>query len=148
MRTRRPGSVLLSVILLSALVPVSSGAVEVPRANPGDETGRLVLLLDSSGSMKEPAAGGGTKIDAAKAALGDVVEQLPESAQVGIRVFGAKVFTKTDPGACADTQNVVPGGPLDRAPDLGRRALQAVGRDADRECPQGRGEGPGCRPGP
>ena len=72
-------------------------------------------MLDSSGSMKEPASGGGTKIEAAKAALGDVVEQLPDSAQVGLRVFGAKVFSRKDAGACADTQNVVPVGPLDRA---------------------------------
>ncbi len=115
MRTRLASPALLSMVLLSALVPSSSGAaVDLRRANPGDETGRLVLLLDSSGSMKEPAAGGGTKIEAAKAALGDVVEQLPESAQVGIRVFGAKVFSQTDAGACTDTQNVVPVGPLDR----------------------------------
>ncbi len=120
MRSRLPrslllGSVLLGVVLLTALVPASSGAVDQRIANPGDETGRLVLLLDSSGSMSREAAGGGTKIEAAKSALADVVEQLPDSAQVGIRVFGAKVLMRTDPGACTDTQNVVPVGPLDRA---------------------------------
>ncbi len=78
-----------------------------------ESNGKLVLLLDSSGSMKE-SAGGQTKISAARAALKDVVAQLPDDAQVGVRVFGAKVFSAKDEGACTDTQNVVPVGPLDR----------------------------------
>lgn len=105
--------VLLVVVLLGALAPTTAAAAP-PDTADGDETGRLVLLLDSSGSMKEPASGGGSKIDAARSALGDVVDQLPDSAQVGVRVFGAEVFSRQDPGACTDTQNVVPVGPLDR----------------------------------
>ena len=31
-----------------------------------------------------------------------------------MRVFGATVFSRQDEGACTDTQNVVPVGPLDR----------------------------------
>jgi Ca-activated chloride channel family protein len=85
-----------------------------PAAEIGDESGRLVLVLDSSGSMKEPATGGGTKIEAAKSALRDVVDELPDAARVGVRVFGAKVFDRSQKGACTDTQNVVPVGPLDR----------------------------------
>ena len=104
-------------VLLAGTILALSPALLAPQpaaAAPADENGRLVLLLDSSGSMAEPAPGGGTKIDAAKDALRDVVEQLPETADVGMRVFGAKVFSRTDPGACLDTQNVVPVGPLDR----------------------------------
>ena len=77
--------------------------------------GRLLLLLDASGSMGEAAAGGGRKIDAARDALTEVVERLPDAAQVGMRVFGATVESRQDPGACTDTQNVVPVGPVDRA---------------------------------
>ncbi len=101
---------LLCVVLLGSVAPTAAA----PAAS-ADETGRLVLVLDSSGSMKESAAGGGTKIAAAKAALRDVVTQLPDSAEVGLRVFGAKVFSREEAGACGDTQNVVPVGPLDRA---------------------------------
>ncbi len=108
-------SLLLGAVLLGPVTPTASGATVPQAAAPGDESGRLVLLLDSSGSMKEKAAGGGTKIAAAKDALDAVVDQLPASAQVGIRVFGAQVFSRKDPGACTDTQNVVPVGPLDRA---------------------------------
>lgn len=71
---------------------------------------RLMLLLDSSGSMAEPAGGGQTKIQAAKQALGTVIDQLPDDAQVGLRVFGATVFSRGDAGACTDSQLAVPPG--------------------------------------
>ncbi|WP_101524002.1 vWA domain-containing protein [Nocardioides houyundeii] len=106
--------VLLSCLLLG--LGVSVLALPVPAhatVAEGEEAGRMVLVLDSSGSMKEQA-GGTTKIQAAKEALGLVVEQLPEDAEVGIRVFGAEVFDRSKPGACTDSQNVVPVGPLDR----------------------------------
>ncbi|WP_162529642.1 vWA domain-containing protein [Nocardioides caldifontis] len=73
-----------------------------------DESGRMVMVLDSSGSMKEQANGGETKIAAAKKALGDVVDSLPEDQSVGLRVYGAEVFSADDPGACEDSQLVVP----------------------------------------
>jgi len=76
-------------------------------AETTSDYGRLLLLLDSSGSMAEPAAGGSTKIAAARAALGTVIGDLPDEAEVGLRVFGAEVFSRTDPGACQDTQRVV-----------------------------------------
>ncbi|MDP9444705.1 MAG: hypothetical protein M3P83_10345 [Actinomycetota bacterium] len=62
--------------------------------------------------MAEPAAGGQTKIAAAKQALRTVVTQLPRKAEVGMRVYGAEVFS--GPRACTDTQLVVPIGRLDR----------------------------------
>lgn len=84
------------------------------QAATGEEggTGKLLLVLDSSGSMKE-RIGGTTKIAAAKEALSRVVAELPDAAEVGMRVYGAEVFEGR--GACQDSQNVVPVGPLDRA---------------------------------
>ncbi len=115
MRAMRVLSVLLaaaSALALSLLAAPTASADE----EPGSQSpGRLVLVLDSSGSMKEPAGGGSTKIDAARAALTRVAEELPDDAEVGVRVFGAEVFSRRDAGACTDTQNVVPVGPLDRA---------------------------------
>lgn len=73
-----------------------------------DDPGRMVLVLDSSGSMKEPAAGGETKIQAAKTALRQVIDGLPEEQEVGLRVYGAKVFSSDDAGACTDSQLEVP----------------------------------------
>jgi len=68
----------------------------------------MVLVLDSSGSMKERATGGEAKIAAAKKALNQVIGSLPEDQAVGLRVYGAKVFAHDDPGACTDSQLVVP----------------------------------------
>ena len=90
------------------LPPTATGTQDATN-NKSTAEGKLVLLLDSSGSMKE-SAGGQTKIAAAKAALKDVLTRLPDDAQVGVRVFGAKVFSAKDEGACTDTQNVVPVG--------------------------------------
>src|SRR5688500_6706390 len=89
---------------LTASAPVASAAMA---AEDGLSYGRMMLLLDSSGSMAEPAGGGQTKIAAAKSALRTVVGSLPPEAQVGLRVFGAKVFSRDDPGACEDSQQVV-----------------------------------------
>nr|WP_260173618.1 VWA domain-containing protein [Nocardioides albus] len=66
----------------------------------------MQLVLDSSGSMAEPAGGGGTKIDAARTALDNVVDTLPDEAEVGMRVYGATVDSGA--GACTDSQEVVP----------------------------------------
>jgi len=70
--------------------------------------GRLMLVLDSSGSMAEPAGDGRTKIQDAKQALRGVIGDLPSGASVGLRVFGASVFSRHDSGACTDTQLAVP----------------------------------------
>ena len=101
----------LTLAVLAALTLAATPAVGESTTTTAE--GKLVLLLDSSGSMKE-SAGGQTKIAAAKAALKDVLNRLPDDSQVGVRVFGAKVFSAKDAGACTDTQNVVPVGPLDR----------------------------------
>ncbi|MEV7397247.1 VWA domain-containing protein [Aeromicrobium sp. NPDC092404] len=94
-------AVLASTVLLALVPAVPSAAAE------SDPTGRMMLVLDSSGSMKEKAAGGQTKIAAAKQALGDVISSLPDDQVVGLRVYGAEVFSRDDAGACKDSQRVV-----------------------------------------
>lgn len=88
-------------------------------ADEGDEYGRLMLVLDSSGSMAQRTSAGQTKIEAAKSALRDVISELPADALVGLRVFGAEVFSRKDAGACEDSQNVVPLGTDNRDQLLG-----------------------------
>ncbi len=87
----------------SAAVSSTVGAASADEV----EFGRLMLVLDSSGSMSESAGGGQSKIAAAKNALRRVVAGLPDEAEVGLRVFGSEVFSRTDPGSCSDTQQVV-----------------------------------------
>ena len=99
--------------LLAGLVAVSGVALLWPSsAQPAGgsvdaDFGRTMLVLDASGSMSQPAGGGQTRIAAAKSALRTVVNGLPDEAQVGLRVFGAEVFSRSDAGACTDSQVVV-----------------------------------------
>ncbi|MFT4009320.1 MAG: VWA domain-containing protein [Nocardioidaceae bacterium] len=94
---------LWTVAAVTAFPPPSAAAT----ATTTDDPGQLMLVLDASGSMAEQASGGGTKIDAAKQALDTVIDQLPADAPVGLRVYGSKVFSRTDPGACTDSERVV-----------------------------------------
>ncbi|NPC95259.1 VWA domain-containing protein [Nocardioides sp. zg-DK7169] len=90
--------------------PATGHAAQAPAPAPsaeGDGYGRMMLVLDASGSMAEAAGGGQTKIAAARKALTTVVGGLPEEAEVGLRVFGATVFSRTDAGSCTDSQVVV-----------------------------------------
>ncbi|HZC26274.1 MAG TPA: VWA domain-containing protein [Actinopolymorphaceae bacterium] len=104
---------LLGVLGILAVVAVAAVPATIARADE-DPHGKLLMVLDSSGSMKEPDASGSTKIGAAKQALNDVVDKLPSDAQVGLRVYGATVFDKSHKGACSDSQLVVPVGQADK----------------------------------
>lgn len=86
----------------------------------------IMLVLDASGSMAADDAGGGTRMEAARKALTDAVDNLPEDADVGLRVYGATEPNdeKTE-AACTDTQVVVPLGPVDPA------ALKDAVRDVE-----------------
>lgn len=99
--------------IAAALVGLTLAATPTYADDPasGSQDYRMQLVLAASGSMKEPA-GGGRKIDIAKQALDSVVDDLPEAAEVGLRVYGATI--SSGEGACTDTQEVV-------APDTGNR---------------------------
>lgn len=122
--SKRPALGVLVVLgAILAIMPLSGPSEAQPAqppqaaqpAQPAEEkNNKLLLMFDSSGSMREPDASGGTKMQAAKQAFDGLIPKLPEASQVGLRVYGATVFSADDPGACQDTQNVVPVGPLDR----------------------------------
>jgi Ca-activated chloride channel family protein len=109
---RRPAVWAILAITLTALL--AGLAAPTAQADPDPGNSKLVLVLDSSGSMKEPAGDGQTKIVAARTALTSVVTKLPADAEVGLRVYGATVFKRTQPGACTDTQLTVPIGTNNR----------------------------------
>src|SRR5690606_18077884 len=98
---------------LAALL-IAAGPLPTDRAL-AEEDGKLELVLDSSGSMKESAGGGLTKIEAAKKALHSVTDGLPDGSNVGLRVYGATVYSRKDPGGCGDSQQVLRIGPVDEA---------------------------------
>lgn len=98
----RAGCAATVVAVAGLLAPAP--AAPTPAA---EDPSRLMLLLDASGSMADPVAGGGTKIAAAKQSLGAVIDDLPPEAEVGLRVYGSEVFSRDDPGACTDSERVV-----------------------------------------
>ena len=103
----------LSFLAALALLALGTALGVAPSYAAPDEAGtdtdfaRMILVLDSSGSMAEPAGGGTSKIEAARQALGTVVDGLPDEAYVGLRVYGATVFSRDQKGACTDSQLVV-----------------------------------------
>lgn len=97
---------LTTALLLSPSVALAATA-------PTDEAGdaQLLLLLDASRSMEDPDAQGEPKIDAARAALHDVIGGLDPSQSVGLRVFGGSVtLDRPMEEKCADSELVVPVG--------------------------------------
>ena len=60
------------------------------RPPPEGELSPVMVVLDSSGSMTARDAGGsGTRMDAAKRAVGSMVDGLPAQAPVGLTIYGA-----------------------------------------------------------
>jgi len=96
--------------LFTVLAVVAAAAWTAPVAGASDSIdppGRMMLVLDSSGSMAEETPDGPKRIDAAKDALRRVIDELPEKQEVGLRVYGAEVFDQSESGACTDSQLIV-----------------------------------------
>ena len=74
----------------------------------------MILVVDASKSMEADDGTGRPKIEAAKSALNTSVDELPDDAKVGLRVYGAKVSGTGRAKGCADTRLVSPVAPLDR----------------------------------
>lgn len=103
------------------MVVVAAAALGPALAAPGasaDETTaarpRVELVLDVSGSMRANDIGGRSRISVAQQAFNEVVDALPETTQLGIRVLGATYPGDNKKIACRDTQQIVPVGPVDR----------------------------------
>jgi Ca-activated chloride channel homolog len=99
-----------------ALLLVAAGVLASPAPARADESTKVLLVLDVSGSMNERISSGGTKFAAAKRALKRVADAVPAGTQVGLRVYGSTISEpkERNPKACTDTELVLPIGPLDR----------------------------------
>ncbi|MFE7775539.1 VWA domain-containing protein [Streptomyces sp. NPDC057445] len=89
----------------------SHGGTAAPdaAASRTDARSSLVMVLDSSGSMADDDGSGRTRMEAARKAVGTVVDALPEGHPTGLRVYGAD-----RPRGCTDTRLVRPVQELDR----------------------------------
>jgi Ca-activated chloride channel family protein len=98
-------------------------------AQSTDTRNRAVIVLDASKSMNDDAGNGGTRLAAAKKAVGTLVDRLPEGVPLGLRVYGSKVSEASRAEGCRDTELTVPVGPLDKAALRGKvDALEGKGR--------------------
>lgn len=98
MLNRSDVSLALCIAFVLSLMLVSLGSL----AHAADH---VVIILDDSGSMNEAMAGNIRKMDAAKRALAKVVEQIPDTTNVGILLLN---------GARANNHWLVPLGALDK----------------------------------
>ncbi|MFJ8861006.1 VWA domain-containing protein [Streptomyces sp. NPDC102451] len=101
--------------LFALVAGVLPAVASVPAAGGDDRQdgaggGSLVMVLDSSGSMADDDGTGRTRMESARAAVGTVVDALPEGHPTGLRVYGAD-----RPRGCTDTRLVRPVSALDRA---------------------------------
>ena len=95
-----------AVVMLIVATTLLLGCVGSASAAPADEPS-LLLILDASGSMQAPF-GNGSRIDAAKRALHQLIEALPEDSRVGLRVYGHRVPNSDRRRGCRDTELVMP----------------------------------------
>ena len=113
-RLDRALTVLIAVLALLAPlgvgVAVPAGAGEEPE--DAAQQGRMVLVLDASGSMREPHGDGRSRFRAAVGALREVVSALPDEMEVGLRVYGSRI--DDGPGSCQDSELTVPVGATDK----------------------------------
>ncbi|WP_168176627.1 VWA domain-containing protein [Williamsia sp. 1135] len=133
---RRAGGamvMLLALVLLStACTSVTGGDARAPKSvttSPAPRSVPTMLVVDFSESMRTADAPG-PRVDAAREAVGSLLEELPSDAQLGLMVYGSSV--------AVTPQNLVPGcrditvlrelGPLDRsATALSLSSIAALG---------------------
>ena len=99
-----------------ALLVAATGLLVTPLPAKAEDSTKVLLLLDVSGSMNERISSGGTKFAAAQRAVKRVADAVPAGTQVGLRVYGSEIAEpkEQNPKACTDTKLVLPIGPLNR----------------------------------
>jgi len=99
---KTPRRMTLGLLLGLLLLPWASWAEAESNPPP------LVLILDASGSMWGQV-GGENKIVIARRVLGELIDELPEGAEVGLVAYGHR-----RKGDCSDIETLASIGPLDR----------------------------------
>ncbi|XVU28433.1 VWA domain-containing protein [Actinoplanes sp. CA-054009] len=115
----------LSILALVGMIATSWVLGATPaQADETEVAPQVELVLDVSGSMRAKDIDGQTRIAVAKRAFGQVVDALPETTQLGIRVLGATYPGDDKKKGCLDTQQIVPVGPVD--PAAAKAAIAAL----------------------
>lgn len=105
--------------LIGALVVLAGSAgIGVPEAGAQDSNStdaRVAIVMDASSSMLKQE-GTGSRLDAAKTAVNSLLDELPDTATVGMLAYGAVESDAPDNQArgCQDIQTLAPVAPLDK----------------------------------
>lgn len=116
---------LFAALFLVPPPPAGADGVAADDDDAAAADASLVIILDASGSMAADDGTGTPRIAAAKRAVGQVLSEPAEGLDVGLRVYGHRTPNTDRERGCADTELVVPVGPVD--PDDFRTALDAIG---------------------
>lgn len=94
----------------------STGSTEPAGSGEATVDSKAALVLDASFSMSEADVGGGSRMDAAKKASHDLVNSLPEQANLGLLAYGMRESNAPDnrERGCQDIETLVPVGKLDK----------------------------------
>lgn len=87
--------------------------VEFEKGAEKEAAQNVEIILDASNSMLGQI-GGEAKVTIARKVLAQIINGLPETMNVGLRVYGHR-YALNDKRACTDTELLVPIGPLDKA---------------------------------
>lgn len=107
-RRRTAGVLLAGTLTALTAIPATGVAAAVP-ANVADDNSSLVMVLDSSGSMRDDDGSGDSRITAARKAVGTLVDGLPDNYPTGLRLYGSE-----EARSCTDTRLAHPVEALDR----------------------------------
>jgi len=102
-------------IYMSPVKRLGSGTIKVDfeKGAEKEASKNVEIIMDASNSMWGQI-GGEAKITIARKVLAQIINGLPESMHVGLRVYGHR-FGLNDKLACTDTQLLVPIGPVAKA---------------------------------
>jgi hypothetical protein len=96
---------LISIFILFAMF---AGLFPLNNLESSTEAGKLIFILDASGSMWEKIQGG-TKIEIAKEVLSGIFQKLPANVDAGLYAYGHR-----SKGDCNDIEELVPLGPANK----------------------------------
>lgn len=109
--------VAVAVLCVAWVVMVApSAAAQDDVSSGGSAEARTAIIMDASSSMLEPDEDG-TRLDVAKRATDQLIDSLPETAQVGMLAYGAgesDAPENRDKG-CQDIRTLAPVGRVDKA---------------------------------
>ncbi len=91
---------------------VTSLRVDYEKRAAPETAKNIEIIFDASNSMWGQI-GGEAKITIARKVLAQIINGLPDSLNVGLRVYGHR-YGLDDPKACTDTELLIPIGPIDK----------------------------------